>query len=217
METIPRWWRAILVLMTILLLAGVLWYYHVRSDLTRQSVNASLESIAQLQINSISEWRSSRLKEAMVAMFSRYNNLLATSWIEHPPTGEEADAVLNAWRLRRKEYQYNDALFVNADGGIYFRLNTASGPLSAESQKALKAAFRTKKPALSDIYITQDDPHPQIDTISPYFVGENGSAPSGAIIFQYDARVFLYSMIRWPVPTRSAESLLIRPDGAGYH
>jgi PAS domain S-box-containing protein len=213
METMPRWWKAVIVLTTILLLAGVLWYYHVRRDFTLQAVNASLESIAQLQINWISEWRSSRLKEARIAMSSRYSTLLATRWLERLPTVEETEAVLNGWRLRKKEYQYHDALFINATGGIYFRLNAASGALSAESQKALEAAFQKKKPVLSEIYITQNDPYPKIDAISPYFAGENGSAPSGAIIFQYDVRDFLYPMVRWPIPTRSAESVLFRRDG----
>jgi PAS domain S-box-containing protein len=213
MNTFPRWWKLILALAVIDLLGGTLWYYRAQRQRATQEINATLESIVQLQISWIQEWRSSRLKEGATMMSSRYYTLLAARWMDSPPTAEEVDGVLNGFRLAKREYQFHDALFVSATGKIYFDLTAGPGALHEESRKALEKAFQMKKSTLTDLYLSPDASHPQIDIVAPFFSGESASVPSGAIIYQFDARDFLYSMIRWPIPTRTAETLIVRREG----
>jgi PAS domain S-box-containing protein len=74
---------------------------------------------------------------------------------------------------------------------------------------------RERKPVLSDLHAGPGDLPPHVDVIAPFFAG-NGEAPApvGAVILQSDAREFLYPLIQsWPVPSHSAETLLVRRDG----
>jgi two-component system, cell cycle sensor histidine kinase and response regulator CckA len=214
MSAFPRWWKAMLAFVMLLLLAGAFWYYRMQKQRVVEEANSNLNAIVRLQIDWINEWLSSRLKEATTTMSSRYYGPLAARWMESPPSAQEVDAVLSGFRLSKREYLFHDVLFVNATGKIYFRLIGASQTLHEMPRKAMEKAFRTRKPVASDLYMPLEDAHPQIDIVAPFFNDHKGaSTPSGAIIFQYNVRESLYRIMRWPVHTNSAESLLVRREG----
>jgi two-component system, cell cycle sensor histidine kinase and response regulator CckA len=214
MSAFPRRWKAILALAVIILLAGFFWYYRTQRKHVLEDANSNLEAIAQLQINWIGEWRSSRLKEATTTMNSRFYTPLVAGWMQSPPAAQEVDAIKGGLKALRDQYLYEDALFVSASGHIYFRLNDSSAPLHEISRKGIEKAFQTRKPVLTDLYLSSEASYPQIDVIAPFFMDLKGSSiPSGAIIFQYDAGKSIYPIIRWPVPNRSAEALLVRREG----
>ena len=68
---------------------------------------------------------------------------------------------------------------------------------------------------LSDLHAGPADLPPHIDVVAPLFSETRKTKdPVGAVIFQLDARQFLYPLIQfWPTPSRSAETLLVRKDG----
>lgn len=215
MSIFPRWLKSTLVLAAVILLAGIAWYYRSQRLHRLNDVNANLEAIAQLKIKWIGEWRRARLGEAAAMMGSRLYTSLAARWMEGPPAAADVEAVMSGLRASQQLYQYHDALFVSAAGKIYFRLNAQPGDLHEVSRKALAEAFRTHKPVLADLYIAPGENHPQVDVALPFFVRTGDSSmPSGALLWQYNAEEFLYPIIQfWPVPSRTAETLLVRRDG----
>jgi two-component system, cell cycle sensor histidine kinase and response regulator CckA len=211
MSTFPRKLKAALLLALALLLTGIAWYYRTQRQHLRQEVNSNLEAIAQLKVSRIVEWRTARLGEATVMMSSRFYGPLAARWMKETPAEEDVKSVLFGLRATEQLYQFHDALFVNASGKIYFQLNSQSGALNEESLQALATAFRTRKPAFTDLCATTADSNPYVDLVVPYLIGNE---PSGAIVLRFDAEQFLYPIIRyWPISSDSGETLLVRRDG----
>ena len=72
-------------------------------------------------------------------------------------------------------------------------------------------------PLLSDFHRSPEIPTVHIDLYAPVLkAGKDGREPScaGVFLFRINPRDFLYPLIQsWPVPSRSAESLLVRRDG----
>jgi PAS domain S-box-containing protein len=211
MSTFPRKLQAALILALALLFAGITWYYLTQRRHLQHQVNANLEAIAQLKVSRIAEWRMARLGEASVMMASRFYGPLAARWMKEAPAAGDVGMVLEGLRRTKPLYQFRDALFVNAIGKIYFQLDSPSVDLHEESLRALALAFRTRKPAFTDLWPYPGDSHSYVDLIVPYFAGNE---PSGAVVLRFDAAQFLYPIIQhWPVSSDSAETLLIRRDG----
>jgi two-component system, cell cycle sensor histidine kinase and response regulator CckA len=214
MGAFPRRWKSAIALAALFMLAAFIWYYQTQQRRVLEDANSNLLAVAQLQIRYIGEWRSSRLKEAAAAMANPIYTSLAARWTEKPAAPQEVDAILSRLRLLKQEFLCEDILFVNASGKIYFRLNSSSSPLHKATLKTLGEAFQKRKPDLTDLYLSPEVDQPQIDIIAPLFIDKAGSAtPSGAAIFQYNAKNSLYSIIHWPIPTRSAVALLARREG----
>jgi two-component system cell cycle sensor histidine kinase/response regulator CckA len=214
MLTFPRWLKILLLLTTMLLLAGGARFYQDQRRNRLREVIINLESIAQLKIRQITDWREARLNDAAVMMGSPFYINIAERWLKGFQPGD-AEAFLSRFRSVQQYYHYHDVLLVSTDGKIQLRLSNQSGPLSDVSLNALSGALRNNKPVLTDLYLDPADLLPVLDVIIPLYVGNGDfSKPACAILVQYNAREFLYPSIQsWPVSSWSAETLLVRRDG----
>lgn len=215
MMPFPRWIRAVLLTAIIVLMAGSVWYYRVQKHHRFQEAAANLESVARLKIEWIREWRKERLLEAHQASSSRFYAPLLSKWMEEHARPEEIEAIEKGLRLSQEQRGFIDAVFVNADGKILFRLSHQTEDLPKESQSGLAEAFRLRNCVLTDFYALPGNSREQIDLIAPFFGNSLGpTMPIGAIIFQYAAQTLLYPAIQsWPINTTSAETMLVRREG----
>ncbi len=205
--------KLILILAAVALLSGLIWRYQTQRRLIVENVRASLENVLQQHLNTILRWREMRVDESAVELIRRYYSPLAKRWMEIPPEPSELETIASGLRASRLQYEFKDALFANSAGDLYFRLNPEAGALREELLQALKAAFRSKKPVLTDLYRHPRDGTVQIDQVVPFFIRkEDSEAPSGAIIYQYDASPFLNPQL-FSSPVGSTEMLLVRRDG----
>jgi PAS domain S-box-containing protein len=215
MKTFPRWIKSVLLMALIVLMTGSVWYFRAQKHRRFEEAAANLESIARLKIDWIREWRKERVIEASQIMASQFYGPLAVRWRNQSPSKQEVDSVLRSWRYAQKQREFEDVLFVDAAGRIYFRLMNHPGELPKESRLSLSNAFLKRTGILTDLYQNPADSKIQLDVICPFFdQEERQKAPAGAIIFQYDAPKSLYPAIQsWPVQTSSAETVLVRRDG----
>jgi two-component system, cell cycle sensor histidine kinase and response regulator CckA len=214
MDTFPRWWKAILALAVTILLAGAAWYFQIQHQRFLKEASTNLDTITQMKINQLVDWRSALMREATVFRRSPYYLELAEQW-DGGPRAEDIDGILSRLRSTQQLYFYLNALYVDAEGKIYVSLNNQAGALHEVSRKAMAEAFRTGKPVLTDLYLYSENSSPQFDVVIPFYAREgNRSTPNSAFVFQYDARQSLYPLISfWPVHSHSAETLIVRRDG----
>jgi len=215
MTAFPKWIKAFLLTALVVLLAGSVWYYRAQKHRRFQEAAANLESIAQLKIDWIREWRKERLVEAGQIMASRFYGPLAVRWRKQSPLKQDVDSLLLYWRYAQQQREFDDALIVDAAGSIYLRLMNHAGELPKESRRGLSNAFLRRTGILTDLYQDPEDSKINLDVICPFFDQEGPQkVPAGAIIFQYDAQKSLYPAIQsWPVNTGSAETVLVRREG----
>jgi two-component system cell cycle sensor histidine kinase/response regulator CckA len=211
MNKVPRWLTAMFVLALMGLAAGGAWFYHAQERSVRARVEANLEAIAKLKVEEIAQWRSERLADATELMKSPFLSKAITQWLANPQAGA-GDQILERFRSHPG---YSDILLVDANGQVRLSLSGRSGTIHGEAAKSVATAFREGRPVLTDLSVSPDQPLPHIDAVAPIFAAHSEmSHPIAAILLQSTAKDSLYQITEtWPVPSTSAESLLVRRDG----
>lgn len=210
---LPRWLIAVLVLALVMLLAGGIWLYRMHEQQLRQDVEANLLAIAQLKVSQIVTWRAERLADATVLQESGFFVEGVRRWLANAEfESTEREYILTRLRALQANYGYYDVLLVDSAGDVRLSLSGNLEPLYEET----RAALRERRPILTDLRNGAGERPPHIDVIVPlHLPGEaRTDEPVGAVILQSDASRFLYPLIQsWPVPSDSAETLLVRRDG----
>ena len=212
-NTFPRWLTVVLSFGMLVLLIGNAWFYHTQKQHLQQESVKELQAIAQLKVDQIAAWRVNQLANATVLVNSLFLIEGVARWMTDP---HAVDAVYIRSRLRslQEQYRYRDVLLVDAGGRVRMSLAGRSEPVHADVVHALAIASRDRKAVITDLHVGPKDP-PHLDVITPLFAPIKGKPKYvGAVILRSDARQFLYPLIQsWPVPSRTAETLLVRRDG----
>jgi PAS domain S-box-containing protein len=211
---LPRWLLAATGLGMLAILGGGGWFYHTQRQYLRLDAEDDLQTIAQLKVYQIVQWRAQRLGDASVLMEDPFFGEAVARWMANPQAAN-AGPLRAYFRSLQTHYHYSDVVLVDAGGQTSLSLSGELRPLHAEAARAVAAAFRDRRVALALLHPAGDDPAPQLVGVAPFFT-RNGPAPTslGAIILWTDARQLLYPLTQsWPRPSASAETLLVRREG----
>lgn len=218
MPTLPRnaflrWVWLVFVLTVVGVTAGGLWFYRAQQHELRRHAQAELQSIANLKVDQITQWRNARLADAQVIMGRPFFTDAVREWMA-TPQAEITEEIRSRLHFLQKTYRYRDVLLLDAAGRLRYSLTGYHGPVHDEVKDALKVALSHRKAVLSDLHAGVDLPS-HVDTIAPFFVRNGDTFEAvGALILQSDAQQFLYPLIQsWPLPSSSAETQLVRRDG----
>ncbi len=162
-----------------------------------------LTAIGALKAGQIAEWRKERLSDAIrFAQGPTLTRAIAKA---------DRDDLQIMLTLNRKADFYEEALLVSPSFDILASATGATEPLTEASRWAVEKAINTAKPALSDFFLsTNDTVH--IDVAAP--VINDAHVAVGALVLRCSASDYLYPLIQsWPVPSVSAETVLVRRQG----
>jgi PAS domain S-box-containing protein len=213
-RSLQRWMVTALGLVMVIVLAGGAWLWKTQERRFRLSAEAGIESIAQLKVGEISAWRANQLRTGAALMDDRFLSHAVRLWMTSGQT-EAAAGILGRFRALQKHYQYADVQLVDAEGRVRLGLNSTGSVIAPEALQALSEALQGRRPLLSDLHAGPGRLPPHAEIVVPFFDEDSEpAAPLGAVLLRMDARQFLYPMIQsWPIPSRSAETLLVRRDG----
>ena len=195
-------------------LAGGGWFCYAEEQRLREDAQANLQAIAELKANQIIAWRAERLADAAVVMDSPSFLEGLESWITRPQA-EGEENILTRFRSLREHGHYCDILLMDVSGHVRLSLAGRPGTLHTDVTQVLPTAFRERRPMLCDPNAGGPGQAPHLDLVVP-LAAENGATPrlAGALVLQIDPQQFLYPLIQsWPVPSRTAETLLFQREG----
>lgn len=211
-----RWLSATVVAVVCVVATAGLSFYRSEKQRLWQSAENELRSIAQLKAEQISQWTAKQLSDAAVIRDSPFLADAVSRWLAAPKPQLTAQLRARLDSLRR-HYQYRDVLLVDAYGQLRISLRGYRGPIDDFAAQQLSKAFQERRPLLTDLHVGPGDlpMHTHTDTIAPLF-DHSHSPPRqlGALLLQSDARFFLLPLIQsWPIPSETAEALLLRREG----
>ena len=208
----PRRLLAYLALLLLLLGAVGVQVYRSQLQLAKTGEQEQLLSIAGLKVERITAWRRERLGDGVVLSANR--RLMADIGVWLKTAADDArradfTAVLEAMQ---RHYGYRDYLLVDAAGRVRLQSGTPSAAaLQAEAEAALMQARRSREPQFTDLHTDDAFPYPHLGLVIPI---DQGKAPAGALVLVMDARQMLYPLLEtWPLPSATAETLLVRREG----
>ncbi len=214
MNAFPRSAKIALILGFALLLGGGALFYRVQVNSLEKQACAELEAIARLKVEQIASWRKERLSDASLLMESPFLRDALARWMKNPDASR-TEEILARFRSLKQHQQLKDVLLVDVTGKVRLALSNHLDVLHEEALKAVSIALREVRPVLTDLHFAPHGADPHLDVIAPFFSGKEGSFQGiGAVVLQCDALEFLYPLIKsWPMPSRSAETLLVRRYG----
>jgi len=173
----------------------------------REQAVARLESVAELRATQVQAWLDRHLDFAQFLDDSTLFAELYTRWQDQGDA--EAGRQLMARTIdSRHAVGADSALLVDALGNVLAREHPADRLASPELSQTVRGAIATGESTASSIYGRPGTGIPQrLDIVIPLL--KTGKPAHGAMVLRVDPRRSLFPMLAiWPVPSRSAETVL---------
>lgn len=204
---------AIVILLLVILGTGIL-FYQSQEGQVKAGVTTDLTAIQTLKGYQIAAWREDRLYDARVLSSSAF----FIGGVDHYLTygdDESKNTILIRLREMNTSPQYDNVLLVDSNGTVRLSLDPSVTSVSLPVIDQVNASIRSGNVTLTDFYRMPGASHASMDVIAPLRMTRAGvSAPVGAVLLSINPDGFLYPFIQaWPVPSRSAETLLVEREG----
>jgi len=210
----------ILLAVAAVLAVGITWVslasYKNYEQETRTHLEQQLSSIVSLKSFDLAVWYRERHGDAEMLKNSPALPMLIYNLI-HNPSDQNSPAKLKRYLESLTEsYGYESYLVTDASGIVLLSFPEAADLEHVyEHAEEITKAFKTGQIVFFDFHTHAEETAEKIflSLIIPIFDEEITSQPLGAIILIINPEDYLYPLItNWPVPSNTAETLLIRPE-----
>lgn len=220
--------RNLIIVVGVLTLAiALVGFFTLRTQQAamRAQIADQLETIADLKVRQIAEWRNERLADARMLMQTPSLARSVAAFFANPASAATSTEILAYISALQNNYRYQAIVLFDQ------RMNPRlAAPPSTETsgprlQALLEAAIGASDVLVSDIHRGVDgDIH--MDLVVPLRdfaarpTGQNpaptqsAATPVGVMLLRINPRDFIYPLIqKWPVPSKTGEILLVRREG----
>ena len=205
------------VLIFVLLAAGIVTVgYRSYRNYERNFYSAAerqLSAIAELKAGELAQYRKERLKDAGIFLNNDGFSFLVKRFLTNP---EDVDAQrqIREWAGRfTAAGQYDHVRLLDAQGVT--RLSSPSGlPQVTFVSEHIHQILGSDQVTFRDFHLNENDHRGYLNIMVPIFEEQDVRRPLGVFYLRIDPAKYLYPYIqRWPVPSQTAETLLVRRDG----
>ena len=208
----------IFVLILALVTAGIATVgYRSYRNLERNAYSTAerqLAAIADLKVEELVQYRKERLGDANTF----YNNPAFSDRVRRfldQPADADARGQLLAWLGRFQSYfEYSRIYLLDVQGVARLAVPDQPEPLPGRLAKDIALCLQSGQIQFVDF--NRDAPRGpiQLEILVPIFDGSDTNRPLGVLGLRIDPKTYLYPLIsRWPVPSETAETLLVRREG----
>jgi PAS domain S-box-containing protein len=207
----------VVALIFVLLSSGILivgYVYHRNFERQyRTEIENVLASITDLKVSELAHWREEHLADA--AQF--YGNTAFSGLAERSlriPGDVNARTSILAWFRQVREADRYDRISLY-DASLVERLSSPNGLEPADSLflRYAAIAMRSHEVVFQDFYRDEHTDRVFLSILIPIVDARNSNRIIGMITMRIDPDKYIYPLLkRWPTPSRTAETLLIRKE-----
>ncbi len=207
-----RRWRSLFVtyaaVVFLLTVAGL--FFVVHQEEARQV--ARLQSIADLKAEQLENWLHERMGDLLVLQVRGSVANRSYRWQVHGDETAKRE-LLERLQPYMSGLRYNSIFVLDAQGKLILSVGTARHAQNEQLQAAERRAVETMTVLRTDIHVSDDENREgMIDFVAPIRVPADGSVH--VVVLHVHASDFLFPYIKsWPVPSKTAETLVFRRDG----
>jgi PAS domain S-box-containing protein len=208
----------VLLLVFILLSLGIVTagylYYHNYEKQYRTEVEHQLSAIAELKTDELVEWRKERLGDANIFYKNGVFSNLVNCYFENQNKAEVAKEIRSWIRLVQISFSYDQICLFDVSGTKHISVPEKKMPSQDFSFKFPKEVLKSNKVIIRDFYRDDNDGKVYLSIFIPIRDGHDTGRVIGILSMRVDPELYLYPMIKkWPTPSRTAETLIVRRDG----
>ncbi|MGV8057492.1 MAG: histidine kinase N-terminal 7TM domain-containing protein [Smithellaceae bacterium] len=193
-----------------IVLSGYVYYrqfeknYHVE-------VERKLSAIVELKVEELVLWRKERLADASVL----HNNIAVVKLVRQvtdEPLNHDAQKRMRAWLLKfHSAYQYSNVLLLDASGVLRMSAADVTGEEYRDIKMHISDMPSWNRIDFVDFYRAAPGKPVQLLLLIP--IVDHGHR-LGVVALLIDPVAYLYPMLqRWPTPSKTGETLLVRREG----
>jgi len=213
-----RYTLPLLLLVFVVLAAGIVaaggLLYRSQRDSCRTEAEHKLAAVADLKVDELLAWRKERLADASVFYKNSAFSALVRRSIERPkdlPLQEELRTWIGHFQVSE---HYDRIALLDAAGNKWILAHKTGKPHSTLTLQKAREAMRSGQMTFADFYPDEYTKKVYLRLFVPILDGQAGGRPLGVVMLRIDPEVYLYPYIqRWPTPSETAETLLIRREG----
>jgi PAS domain S-box-containing protein len=196
---------------------GHVSYRNFEEEFRRQA-EKQVSAIAELKASQLADWRQERLIDAHSFYHNPVFSALVQRYFENPADVETRKQIISNMEYYQSYAGYDGLSLLDGKGS--HRLVV---PANSEEFKQAEMLLMTQAAASldsGDIFFgdfqrdSNTDGKTYISILIPLFADQSDGHPLGVLILYVNPEIYLYPYIsHWPIPSDTAETLLVRRDG----
>ena len=207
-----------MALLFVVLVAGIVaagsLYYQIQKKHYRTKVEHDLSTVADLKAGEIALWRQERLADAGVFYQNPAFAATVRRYLENPGDVSQQQEVRTWIRHIQISLNYDKVRLLDTEGKARMSFPDSGEPQSTIVPQRAREVLRTGKIEFMDFYRHDYTHKVHLSLLVPIFDDTTDGRPLGVLQLRIDPEKYLYSFIqRWPTPSQTAETLLVRRDG----
>ncbi len=206
------------LLIFVVLTAGIVgagyFYYGNYREYFRTQVEGTLSAIADLKKDELVGWRAGMLRNAEVLFRNPAFSILVQRAFEQPdPPG--ALGRLKTWLSKiKKAYDYDRLFLLDAQGRERAAAPDVPETVAPHIKEALPEVLLSERITFLDFHRDSTGGPIHLSILVPVVTEDAPRRALGVLVFSIDPKRYIYPLIsRWPVPSRTAETLIVRREG----
>ncbi len=207
----------VLIVIFIIFSAGIIatghFYYRSYKKNYRTEVERQLSAIAELKAGELVQWRKERLGDADIL----YKNAVFFALVQHcfeKPEDTEAQGQLRMWMDKILSSAQCDRVYLLDVQGIERASVPGTEPIASIIARNASKVLQLKQMVFTDFYRNEHNQKIYLNILVPILDEANDNRGVGVLVLRIDPERYLYPLIsRWPTPSRTAETLLVRREG----
>ncbi len=195
-----------------IVVGGAFYYRHYERQF-RAAAEHQLAAIAELKVDELAEYRKERLGDAATLFENPAFSGLVRRFLEHP---EDADAQqqIQDWAAKYLATDQYDLICLFDVQGVIRMAVPPEPPISSFVSQNIPEILRSGQVTIQDFHRNEHDQRIYLALLVPILDESDANRPLGVLALRIDPEIYLYPFIqRWPVPSQTAETLLVRRDG----
>jgi PAS domain S-box-containing protein len=193
--------------------AGVFYYRHYEQHY-RTEVERQLSAIAELKTHELADWREERLGDGAVFFRNAAFSALVRRHFDNPGDAEAREQI-RAWLNQvHAAYSYDRVFLLDAKYSKKMTVPEAPERETSYVSERTSEILRSGEIAFEDFYRNEQNERIYLKVLVPILEAGSGSRLVAVVALRIDPETHLYpDLSRWPTPSRTAETLIVRRDG----
>lgn len=202
------------IFVSILFAAGAYLYYNYQKSVIKKRIYSELLGISKLKIRDIDLWLKERGSDADML----FSNSRFTSDVERyisNPNSNNAKILFDWLNPVRSNHDYRNIFILNPDGNLIFSLRKPEIKINRSTVEEAKEVLQKNDYKLGDLKIDPATNSIYMNIYVPVSIISDGRAkPLGTVVLRINPYDSFYPAIElWPLPSRSAETFIVRKEG----
>ena len=210
-------WYLVLVFIFLAIGIGVsgYLYYGKQKEHLKAEEQEELLAVANLKAEEIERWRQERLNDASIIFNGSFIASHIKEFLKSQKAPSTVEGIVNWLASLQVIGPYDSILLLDTTGVARLSIPASKNLGSRHDQWLIKEVLEKKKILFSDLYLDETSKKIYLDLLVPLLMPRDQEALLvGILILRTDPYQYLYPLVQsWPVPSNSAETLLVRREG----